>query len=423
MLLIHTQNRTSRVDYAFKHICTRILGVKVQFTSIIEDFIAHQGPKISYGKQPIGSELFVQAQGLLTEQGIEDLDISVQPWGECIGFFAVGDKSALPFDIFSAAFYLLSRYEEYLPQRKDELGRYPAEESLGFQHQFLRQPVIDIWAFRFKEVLLVIFPNMKFQGRSYKLHHLVEATQPFAYAHRGFLRNFTGLFRDLGNFRFKKIGVRIRVLLKLRKDPFDVFTWMMNTAKKDGSRLTVFFLLGEGHSFREDTNSKREKYQQLVKYVGDYTEVGLTFSYHSLDDETRLKAEKMQMEEVTHRPLQSTRNDKFMVNLPHIYRSLLELEVARDMTMCYDEHLGFRAGTCTPFLFYDLDYEIKTPLIIHPVAGQASVLNAYSDGEIENEIYGLRDAVKAVNGTFSLLFSNRDLTAKNVFWRRFFTEN
>ncbi len=423
MLLIHTQKITPRLDFAFKHICTRILGVKVQFTSVIEDFISHQGPKLSYGRQPMGNELFIQSQGLLTQRGIEAIEITVQPWQGSIGFFEVGEKSALPFDIFSATFYLLSRYEEYLPHLKDHLGRFPAEESLAFQEKFLQQPVIDIWAFRFKEVLLQHFPDTQFSNRSFEKHHMVEATQPFAYSQRGFLRNFIGYLRDLGKLRMRSFFRRGRVLLKLRKDPFDTFNWMMNTAKKSDAKISVFFQLGDGFSFLESINTKRKKYRMLVKFVGDYTEVGLTFSFHSLPDYELLKVEKHQMDELTHRKLRSSMNDQLLVDLPHSYRNLLELEVEKDVTMVYENHLGFRAGTCTPFLFYDLDYEIKTPLIIHPLAGTSFAFKPYTKAETESEIYRLLDTVKSVNGTFSLLFSNRDFTAGQVFWKRFFSEN
>jgi len=423
MLLIHTQKITPRLDFAFRHICTRILGLKVQFTSVIEDFISHQGPKISYGRQCMGNELFIQSQGLLTQRGIEAIEITVQPWKGSIGFFEVGEKSALSFDIFSATFYLLSRYEEYLPHLKDHLGRFPAEESLGFQEKFLQQPVIDIWAFRFKEVLLQHFPETQFYNRSFEKHHMVEANQPFAYSQRGFLRNFIGYFRDLLKLRMRSFFRRGRVLLKLRKDPFDTFNWMMNTAKNSQTKISVFFQLGDGYSFLESINSKRKKFRMLIKFVGDYTEVGLTFSFHSLSDYELLKGEKQQMDELTHRKLQSSMNDQFLVDLPHSYRNLLELEVEKDVTMVYEDHLGFRAGTCTPFLFYDLDYETKTPLIIHPLVGTTLAFRSHTKAEMESEIYRLLDSVKSVNGTFSLLFSNRDFTSGEVFWRRFFSEN
>ena len=92
MLLIYTQKLTPRVDYVFKHICTRILGLKIEFTSAIEEFISYPGVKLSYGKQPLGNELFFYSQGLLQTQGFEDVSISVKPWEETVGFFSAAVK-------------------------------------------------------------------------------------------------------------------------------------------------------------------------------------------------------------------------------------------------------------------------------------------------------------------------------------------
>ena len=87
MFLVYTQKLTPRISYIFKHICLRILGVEVLFTSIIEEFISHTGPKISYGKKPIGNELFFQSYGLLEQQGFDFIEISVKKWENTIGFF------------------------------------------------------------------------------------------------------------------------------------------------------------------------------------------------------------------------------------------------------------------------------------------------------------------------------------------------
>ncbi len=425
MLLVHTQKITPRLNYVFRHICTSILGVKVEFTSVIETFISHSGPKISYGKVAMGNELFFQSHGLLTEQGFEDVDVALSKWNTSVCFFPMSDKSALPFDIFAASFYLLSRYEEYLPHVKDELGRFPVSESLAFKGKFLEKPVVDLWAYELKKILLANFPDLEFTSNSFKFHHVVEAKRPFEFAHRGFLRNFFGYFRDLSKFRITRIFSRSRVLLKLRKDPFDTFTWMINSNKNTASALSVFFLLGEGMSFREDLNTKKDKFEALVKYVGDYNEVGLILSYHSLHDYDQLNNEKKQMEELTHRSLNSTMNDQFKVNLPNSYRDLLELEVNHDFTMLYENAFGFRAGTCTPFLFYDLDYEIKTPLLIHPMAGATSALKKLRESEAEMLLETMVSAVQMVNGTFSMLFSNKDFVSskENHLWRFFFSEN
>ncbi len=425
MLLVHTQKITHRLDYAFKHICTRILGVKVEFTSVIEEFIAHQGPKLSYGKQPMGNEFFVQSHGLLTEQGFDDVDISVMEWDDTIGFFPTSGKSHLPFDIFSAAFYLLSRYEEYLPQVKDELGRYTAKQSLAYKKGFLDKPVVDQWAYKFAKLLQSHYADVDLPQRNFRIHHLVDASRPFSYAQRGPLRNIGGYARDLIKFRLKKIADRTRVLLKLRKDPYNTFSWIVNVLKQTEVKFTVFFLLGDGFTFRESFNTKREKFRMLIKLIGDYTEVGLIFSFHSLDRFEELKDEKKRMEELTHREVTSTMIAKSLIALPNRYRDLLELEVQSDYSMFYEDTLGFRAGTCTPFLFYDLDYEIKTPLIVHPVIGSTCILENNSRSEIQPQIDALKDSISKVNGIFSMFLSNKDFISsrENSYWRSLVTEH
>ncbi|MAP55166.1 hypothetical protein [Altibacter sp.] len=423
-VLVYTQKVTPRITYIFKHICTRILGLEVNFTSQIEDFIAYDGPKLSYGKQPMGNELFIQSHGLLTQQGIDSEDIAVKDWEATKCFFAMGEKSDLPFDIFSAGFYLLSRFEEYLPHVKDEMGRFPANESLAFNNGFLSQPVVDIWAYKFKAVLLQHFPSLVFLPKSMTVHNLVKARQPYAYNQRGAFRSLVGYGKDLLQFKMSRILERSRVIMGLRQDPFDTFEWLISEARRSTNKLTVFFLLGEATVFEESINTYRQKFKMLLKYVSDYKEVGLIFSFDALQDYEMLRIEKKRIESITNRSLQSSMNAQYLVHLPELYRNLVELEVQKDFTMGYENEPGFRAGTCTPFLFYDLDYEIKTPLIIHPItASTRSFKNKYAS-DITKKIDQLWTSVAEVHGTFSIVFTNRDFTPTigNTIWRELFSK-
>jgi hypothetical protein len=92
--------------------------------------------------------------------------------------------------------------------------------------------------------------------------------------------------------------------------------------------------------------------------------------------------------------------------------------------MVYRNAIGFRAGTCTPFLFYDLDFEIKTPLEIHPIAAATMAMNAMKETEIEQVVNSLYHEVNEVKGTFTMRFSNRDFvdTPQGRMWRRIFSE-
>ena len=162
----------------------------------------------------------------------------------------------------------------------------------------------------------------------------------------------------------------------------------------------------------------------LIKYVSDYKEVGLIFSFNALSNYEMLKSEKRRMEEITNRSLGSSMNSEYLVNLPDIYRHLVELEVKKDYTMVFRDTVGFRAGTCTPFLFYDLDYEVKTPLVVHPAAMTTLGFQKKYASDIEKTVSTTIKAVADVNGTFTMIFSNKDFayTESNKVWRSIFSE-
>ena len=424
MLLIFTKHTTPRISYVFKHICTRVLGIKVGFTNEIETFLAHKGPKASYGKQPLGNELFFQSHGLLTQQGIESVEINVRKWGETKCFFAVSDKSAIPFDIFTASFYLLSRYEEYLPHVKDHLGRFSASESLGFKYHFLDSPVIDIWAYKLKSLLQHEFPDILFPKKETTVHNLINAQVAFAFLNKGVFRSLIGFTTDLFNLRLKQFLLRTKVVLGLQGDPYDSYKWVINVTKNSSMKLTVFFLLGEAVAFEETINTQKQKFKMLIKYVADYKEVGLLVSLAALTNPEFLKIEKRTLENIINRDVESSQNSNLLISLPEIYRNLVSLEIEKDYTMVYENEPGFRAGTCTPFLFYDLDYEIITPLAIQPIACTTQAFLKQSPKDTAMKITEMFKKVQAVNGTFTVLFSNKDFSEdpNNKLWRSLFSE-
>ena len=424
MLLIFTKQITPRISYVFKHICTRILGIKVGFTTEIDAFLAHKGPKASYGKQPLGNELFFQSHGLLTQQGIESVEINVRDWDQTKCFFAVSDKSAIPFDIFTAAFYLLSRYEEYLPHVKDHLGRFSAHESLGFKYNFLDSPVIDIWSYKLKVLLQQTFPQLLFPEKQTTVHSLINAQVAYAFLNKGIFRSIIGFTSDLFRLRLKQFLLRCKVVLGLQKDPYDSYKWILDVTKKSSMKLTVFFLLGEAVDFHQTINTQKQKFKMLIKYVADYKEIGLLVSLRALTNPDFLKTEKTTLEHIINRTILSSQNSNLLIGLPEIYRNLVALEIKKDYTMVYENQPGFRAGTCTPFLFYDLDYEIITPLAIQPIACTTQGFLKLSPKDTALKIAQMFGNVQSVNGTFSVLFSNKDFSAdpNNKLWRSLFSE-
>jgi hypothetical protein len=419
MLLVYTPKITSRLKFIFKQICFRILGIPVDFTNKIEPFIAHDSLKISYGYQPLRNEFFVKSNGLLDEQGLSDITLNVQDWDNTKCFFYVGDKSDLPFDIFSAAFYLLSRYEEYLPHVKDSYGRFTKEESLGFKHDFLHQPVVDIWAYKFRKALQRRFPDYEFTQRIYTIDPIIDVPVAYRYQNKGFLRTIGGTFYDLFTFKFKNVYNRYMVLTGLRKDPFNVFNWILNRQKAVHQRFKIFFLIGAYTTYDKSINIQKKGFVSLIKYMSDYCHVGLKVSFLALDNLNILKSEKQNIEAVINTDLEIVRASFSKVNLPVTYRNMIELEITSDYTMGYPNTIGFRAGTCTPFLFYDIDYEIQTPLLIYPFQlMDFALLKNTSFLDKKETLERAMEQVKNVNGTFRFIFHNYSFGSKRR-WANF----
>lgn len=420
MLLVYTHKITPRVTYTFKHICTRILGVKVSFTSKVEDFVAHDGPKVSYTHKQLGNELHISAEDLLFEQGVMDVDIQLQDWDGVPCFFASKNPNAvIPYDIFGASFYMLSRYEEYLPHVKDALGRFPASESIAYKNNFLDRPVVDIWIQRFKEILKASFPEYTLKESQFTTQVVIDVPQAFAYRKVGFLRTVGGYASDFINFRLKRNFIRTQVLLGLRKDPFDIFSWLINVQKQASSRFKLFFELGDYTADSKNIKYSKRSFQSLIKMVGDYSSVGLLVSKNASQSIDVLKEEKKRIEYITNRPLKQTRITDCKILLPNSYRDLLDQEIVEDFTMGYPDIPGFRASTCTSFLFYDLDYEIQTPLMIYPFCIHVNAIIDASKQTIDSvRLERIKEAVKTVHGLFLIVFSNSDFT--NIYSKKIF---
>ncbi len=419
MLLVYTHKITPRVTYTFKHIFTRILQIPVDFTTKVETFIAHDGLKISYTKKPLGNEFFVKSIDLLFNQGIDYPDLNVTKWEDTSCFFQVNSSSPIPFDVFAASFYLLSRYEEYLPHVKDEFERFPAEESLAYQNKFLDKPIVDIWALKIKNILIEIYPDYKFENRKFEFIPTIDVDIAFDYKYKGFVRSIGAIIKDLFGFKIHRLIERFMVISNVKQDPFDVYDKLISLQKKFKIQTIFFFQLGDYSTYDKNISIKNSNYKLLIKNVADYAKVGLHPSYFTMKNDEKLKQEKKRMEAIVNTPVIRSRQHFLRVELPETYQNLVDVEIAEDYTMGFAQHYGFRAGTCTPFYFYDLDFEIQTPLKVMPFAVMDGTLKDYlnlSTKRSFDTIYKLAEEVKRVEGTFITLFHNESISGAGR-WR------
>ena len=150
-MIVFSHTITPRLQYILDFIGKETIGRPFQGINDIETFRQHTGPKINYSKERIAeSEFRIQNTELLFEKGCNEQTIECFEINGYKAFFKT--EGDFPFDIFAASFYLMSRYEEYLPHKKDIYGRYAYENSLAFREDFLQLPLINVWIEDFKNV-------------------------------------------------------------------------------------------------------------------------------------------------------------------------------------------------------------------------------------------------------------------------------
>ena len=110
------------------------------------------------------------------------------------------------------------------------------------------------------------------------------------------------------------------------------------------------------------------------------------------------------------------------VDIPETYRNLVEAEFSDDYTMGYTHEIGFRAGTCSPFHFYDINLEVQQPIRVHPFAvHDYALVNFKKEQEVLDEIHLLYQDVKRVHGNFITIFSNELIGSnQNVNWKKLY---
>jgi hypothetical protein len=178
-------------------------------------------------------------------------------------------------------------------------------------------------------------------------------------------------------------------------------------------------LLGDYTTYDKNISFSNSKFRSLIKSVADYAKIGLHPSYFSRKNVEKLSREKQRLEEILNTPITFTRHHYLRISFPDTYQNLIDLDLEEDYTMGYAKRVGFRASTCTPFYFYDLDFEIQTPLKVVPFALMDVALKNHmnlSNAECMSKILELKEQVKNVNGTFVTLFHNETLS-ENAQWK------
>lgn len=375
--IIYTPAPLPRLDYVADYVLKTLLGLEMVVTTSEDVFRHFEGIRINYAASHITDhEVHICPQGLLA-----DIDVREQPLGT---FFTDGAPAImgvapgydLPFDPFAASFFILTRYEEYLPYTADEHDRFPATQSWAWRSGCLAQPILWNWAMSLARAIQRHYPTWTHRPPGYRFLPTYDVDIPWAYLHRG-LRGWARAGLDLLKGDLEQVRQRVAVRWGYAHDPFDTFAALARLHRESDTRPRVFWLLADAG--RQDVNPSHQlpAYRELIREVSTWSDGGIHPGYHAHLDTTLIGRHKSRLEAILDAPIEHSRQHFLRMRLPATYRALLAAGIRHDYTMGFAEAVGYRAGTTEPFRWYDLAADQVTDLWVHPFAAMDVTLKQY----------------------------------------------
>ncbi|HTL10744.1 MAG TPA: hypothetical protein VL307_20870 [Chitinophagaceae bacterium] len=424
MFLFYCHTITPRLRYIVDFISKELFEEPITCTSSLEEYSAFTGPRFNYSDKDFSEqEFYLKPVALLFEkdirpQAIECFEVDYQK-----AFFQTSGDFA--FDVLAASFYLLSRYEEYLPHEKDMYGRFAHTHSLAYKEHFLHLPLVNIWLEDLKKKLKKKFPALVFRRRPFKFIPSYDIDIAWSYRHKGWLRNMAGYLRSVKEGKWWQVRERWNVLNNKAADPFDAYEWLDALHLYCKIKPIYFFLVAQKYQgYDRNTPTSSKALQELIAYFSVVYKVGLHPSWQSSvsDNSKTLLEEKEWLEVIIDRPLEHSRQHYIKFTLPQSCRRYIEAGLLKDYSMGYGSINGFRASVASSFHWFDLENNETTALQFFPFCFMDA--NAFYEQKLTpqqayEELMHYYNTIKKLNGLFVIIWHNQFLGTDKTFagWR------
>jgi hypothetical protein len=410
-LLIYSDQTNSRFTYVCEFIFNHGLKINHALTNDLKEFEASTLFKINYSDKTIDSAFQILPSDLLAEINISENKPQPEIKNEMIYFFGNKQNENIHFDIFSAIFYFISRYEEWQNFEKDIHDRFELKESILFKYNFHLKPVVDIWIEELKNALVKKYPALIFPKKVFKTISTIDVDNLFAYKNKGLFRTAGAALKDLLKFDFQNLKRRLSVTGNKTHDPFDIYESFSKYCNENKLPLIYFFLFKTGTKYDRTVNPNSESFKNVFEVIKkNKAFIGLHPSYYSAGDVTKLSGEIDLFSDKLSAKVTLSRQHYLRFDIRKTPVQLMSRGILADFSMGFASGPGFRAGTSQPFYFYDFNLEKKIKLLMVPFCAMDGAYFVYSHisaAEAYQSILKIKEEIKKANGLFITVFHER----------------
>lgn len=317
-------------------------------------------------------------------------------------------------DIFSSAFFLLSRWEEHVSSDKDKFERFSAKASLLGKEDLLHRPLVN-------EYVEMIWNILKYMGYG---HDRKISEYEFVATH--------DIDQPIRLVNLKMLAKSVMKNLTLYKTIFgavsDLLVYAINkiTPKYDVGNSYDFLIQCSDEmgikSIFNFQNSKKTEYDWGYSNTSDFMQnvfnkikssghiIGFHPSFYSFNNPDIWKKEYENLCEVTRTQIKMGRQHFLRFTNPTTWQIWDDNNMEYDFTLGFPQKEGFRCGTCSSYSVYNILTRKKLKLKESPLTLMDVTLMRYQKGisneEFINRTKNLIDTVKKYNGKFVFLWHN-----------------
>ncbi len=411
MINVFVKDLTPRIEYAFELVFGTILNSKVIFHTRANSFEVAGRVKINYSEKHFPDCLNLIPHSLLLSAKLKKIKPKKIMWDNLPALFPV-EKSFLPFDIFAATFFLVSRYEEYFYENLDKHGRFDPFGSVAAQYNFLEKPLVNLWAIKMAEAIRQNDLDFLYDKPCFQYLPTFDIDNAWAFKNKSVVRLFLSSAKDVVYGRWHSLKKRVKVISGFQPDPYDNYDFILNEIALHKFNPIFFFLLRSRGKFDRALSPKNRKFKKLIRRLAEFGEVGIHPSYYSNSNKKALQHEITLLSDITSKDITCSRQHFLMLHFPSTYQNLIQNNIEVDYSMGYPDCVGFRASLATPFRFFDIEQNKTTNLKIVPFQIMDVTLKHYMNLSISQtlkKIELLMLETARVGGTFVSLWHNESL--------------
>ncbi len=333
--------------------------------------------------------------------------------------------SHVHFDLFGTIFFFISRYEEYFPYESDIHNRFTFKNSVFKRLVDVERPIVNEYVAILSYLLENLNSEIKLVQKKYSISVSADLDNPYLPSSKSFRRLMKRLvgdvivrkqplkmFNTLFSFFEAKLGL-------FRHDRYiKALDYIMTVNEQLGNKVSFNVISdNSGSAYNGVYDLSEPVIMDLLKSVIDRGhKVGLHGSYFSYTDEKRIAKELGKLTDLLtdlgYRDAQklSSRQHYLRWNVAKTNPILARSGIIEETSLGFNDHIGFRAGTCFQYMWYDcMNREetniLVTPLIVMDCAAVESMGLGFTE-DCARKIFKVQKKCEHFNGVFSFLWHN-----------------